>query len=163
MSLNWDISKTEAWRKHKEEGAVDPRYAESLVYACMALDMQGITEKNIDEFWFRLLFLRNIDRPFWTREGSVKLSKLKEWMDTKPQSYADISKLVKAFNRKFITTRLLKDWHITYEELRDYIGLSTNVAQRTRKQWINKMMRFIEQEVMKEVNSTVKEANNATA
>lgn len=59
MALNWSIEHCRDWKEiaggedkpiaQKIEGAKTHR----LVWACMSIDMSGITAKNVDEFWRR--------------------------------------------------------------------------------------------------------------
>lgn len=53
MSLDWSIAKVKDREQLTKEPA-DIRTTESLVWLCRALDMNGITEKNLEEFVRRL-------------------------------------------------------------------------------------------------------------
>lgn len=69
MSLSWDITKVEDYKskcwievegeEHKQLSPV----TDSIIWACMAVDMQQITVKNAEEFYTRyLMFSRAIGR-----------------------------------------------------------------------------------------------------
>lgn len=68
MSLNWTVTEVEDFENtcyipdgEHEDGEpkfrLDP-FLHSLIFACLATDLSGITKKNIDEWEFRLEALR---------------------------------------------------------------------------------------------------------
>lgn len=60
MSLNYDLTKIKNWETVcKDDGSLTINdTTESLVFLTMATDLNGITEKNLDEWLFRLQVMR---------------------------------------------------------------------------------------------------------
>lgn len=109
MSLDWSVANvkdhatvtTSPFDEHKWHPVT-----EAIVWACMAVELSGITEKNIDEFWFRY----------------------KAW-----QMVAGASLLNKD-----------GDLYVTRKDVELHIGLSTNVSDQSRKYFMDKLVKVIE-------------------
>lgn len=106
MSLNWKIDKikdykTKCWIKYSPGGKeqLNP-VTEVLIWACMAVDLTGITEQNCIEFYTRLSVYEDTFGAFL---HSV------EGEGDKPVKQP-----------------------ITLQDVRDHIGLSTNVSNKSR-------------------------------
>jgi hypothetical protein len=77
MALSWNVSKVKdvdsvCWEKRTENGVEDEYLAvrtDALIWACMAVELSGITESNAAEFWDRLSLWEQVSGPF-RRTGS---------------------------------------------------------------------------------------------
>lgn len=56
MSLNWSITDIKDWQQVSmaDENGLEGTKTNALVWACMTVDLPGITAKNVDEWVFRL-------------------------------------------------------------------------------------------------------------
>jgi len=54
MALYWDIGKC------ADPDALDREVLEALIWACMSIDLPGITRRNLNEWVFRLAYRRHI-------------------------------------------------------------------------------------------------------
>jgi hypothetical protein len=54
MALHWDINKC------ADPNALDREVLEGLIFACLSVDLPGINRRNLDEWVFRLAYLRHI-------------------------------------------------------------------------------------------------------
>lgn len=124
MALHWDISKVKdthllhntAPEKGGEppfpkgspediEGDVQWAITDALIWATMGVDMGSITEKNIDEFYTRLVMMVKASGPLLHKGG--------------------------------------EPYHISYEDVRRRIGLSTNVSTKTPAQFNKRMAEML--------------------
>jgi hypothetical protein len=72
MSLNWNLSKIKnvddvCWERRTEDGVEDDYLSiktDSLIWACMAIELSGITEANAAEFWDRISLWEQVSGPF---------------------------------------------------------------------------------------------------
>jgi len=70
MALNWDVSQVkdrdDLWTPdpEKPDHFKLKSVPETLIWYCLALEMNGITEKNKREFFFRMTFHDRINGPF---------------------------------------------------------------------------------------------------
>jgi hypothetical protein len=68
MSLNWDMKKVsdvESLHESSSEWAI----SETIIFATMIVDLGSITEKNIDEWEWRLAFYQAIYGPLMRKDG----------------------------------------------------------------------------------------------
>lgn len=122
MALRWNLSAvkdgdTVCWITAPEdmpmhgvkagEQVMNP-VTNALIWATIAVDLGGITEKNAAEFYARLRFTERLDGPFLIRA---------EVDGKRPEGEA-------AF--------------ITEEEVRAHVGLSANVTDKSRTQWLKR-------------------------
>ena len=87
LDCNYSKVKTEGWDKKQMETV------STFCFPMMAIDMQSITENNIDEIMIRFKYLEMIGQSVFTKPI---------------------------------------DNHVMYDQLVDYIGLTTNVGQKSR-------------------------------
>lgn len=78
MSLNYDLKnvadfKTKCFYKGRTDGRLQP-VTQALVFATMAVDLGAITEKNVNEWRWRLEFLRSIGHGDWVYENDKSRS-----------------------------------------------------------------------------------------
>lgn len=76
MSLDYDLGDIKDWKKvcQEEDGAMKP-LTHQLIFMCMVVDLTAITDKNIDEWRFRMAFYSRIygeDRKLPSRDDLVK-------------------------------------------------------------------------------------------
>ena|SRR5689334_15953590 len=95
MALKWDITRC----KHPFTGL-----AETLIWSCLIVDLDGITEKNATEFHRRISEWEKVGGTLRTDDG--------------------------------------KDVPLTLEEVREYIGLRTNVHTKTKRAFESKLARY---------------------
>lgn len=78
MSLNWDLTKIENYQElcwlpdPTEENPKQTRLnpvTESLIWATMAVDIGRLTEKNLDEFAYRVFFYERAFQSFMNKGG----------------------------------------------------------------------------------------------
>lgn len=127
MSLNWNVSKIAdvdrvVWRVATEDNdgkgekageSYMQQRTESLIWAAMVIGLGAITEKNADEWIFRL-------RMYEKLRGACRSRRVDgEWVDT----------------------------YFTPLDVREHIGLSTNVTPITRTKFVNHMASLVEQEI----------------
>lgn len=128
MSLDWELGEIENYRELCWWKASDPMIrvpsdgsdgyrlnpvTDALIWECLALDMNRITEKNVDQFYARMKMSYAIH-----------------------QHTPRFSHLAKAIN--WMTPHGEWDGSITKDMIRAHVGLSTNVTQKTDAQWMKK-------------------------
>ena len=75
MALNWNVSKVENFKTvcYNADGKVNG-VTETLIWATMIIGMNGITEKNAEEFFFRISMREKLHgalRRDWSGENPV--------------------------------------------------------------------------------------------
>lgn len=115
MSLDWNISKIENLDEvcfipapEGEEGQRLNPVTEALIWSTLAIDIGRLTEKNVDEFAYRLFFYERLMDPFLFNQNTPR--------------------------------------YITYEEVKNHVGLVTNVMDLSRAKWMKHMTSAIERE-----------------
>lgn len=129
MSLNWSLTKIDNWKTvckfaaTEEDKKNDLSYlrpqTEAIIMATMTVDLNDISIKNLEEWWWRLQFLRVYKgyRTFgWNREG---------------EGHEDLP---------------ISPMEFTKEDLAKHIGLNTNVRNLNRKLWLKKQYASMELE-----------------
>jgi len=63
MALNWGIEKVKDWEQvaMRPVNGAEGRKTDALIWACIAVDLPGITEKNAEEFYRRLAYIEKRD------------------------------------------------------------------------------------------------------
>jgi hypothetical protein len=131
MSLNSDLTaiknmdklcyvpdpETPENERTEEKGWKMNPITEALIWITMAVDMGEITEKNVDEFYWRLRFQEKF--------RNYKIL---------------IAKSIKDKNAG-------RGFNPTYKQIRAHIGLKTNAATATRAKFMVRMIRAMEQEM----------------
>lgn len=114
MSLDWSITKVKDWKAISlaEENGIEGRKTEKLVWACMAVDLPGITAKNVDEFFFRVELLEKLRGAFLAYNIRDESAPGGWRTEERPMTRADIERR---------------------------IGLTTNVASKPRGAWLKKV------------------------
>lgn len=79
MSLNWSVAKVKDWetitKSPWDKEKINP-VTEALIWKTMAVDLGEISERNVDEFWFRVRLLQMLDGPeLQYEDGGVYLTK----------------------------------------------------------------------------------------
>jgi hypothetical protein len=119
MPVHWDVSKI----KNHEIVTTHPKdpnrwhpLTDALVNACSAVGLTDISEKNFEEWLWRLAFMEAVG------EGGM----LFDWFDDKG------NQLDKPRERNY-----------TRAEIESHIGLRTNWGTLTRQQWLSNYLRNI--------------------
>ncbi len=110
MSLDWRFTNG----KKTSDDPVLATFCEVMVYSCMFVDLSGVTEKNIDEWLFRVQISKQLDKAFGTHAVAQKDG-----------------------------TRKHEDWYPDRAALEKFVGLQTNVANETRAAWLKKIQRIM--------------------
>jgi hypothetical protein len=123
MPLNWSIANCKNWEslKSDEEWPV----TNALIWGSMSVDLSGITEKNITEYYARI--------SVW--EGIVGA---------------------------FVNTKKSKDdpvtpRHITLEDLQKRIGMTTNVSNASRAEWLKRLNTYFKNKLSEAEVSAARE------
>lgn len=117
MSLNFNFEKVATppeggwWITDQYGGEELNPLTHAIVFATLAVDIGQITAENVDEFYARIHMLEAIDGPFYMESVS---------------DGAGGTRWVKGISR---------------DHLLAHIGLTTNVATRTRNQWSKSLFR----------------------
>jgi hypothetical protein len=98
LDCNYSKVKTEGWDKKQMETV------STFCFPMMAIDMQSITEDNIDEIMIRFKYLEMIGQSVFTKPI---------------------------------------DNYVMYDQLVDYIGLTTNVGQKSRSQFVTRHAKWV--------------------
>ena len=116
MSLDWKVNQIKDYKSVCwTESPNDPdkfqlsKLTDVLIWGTILVDLGEISEKNMDEWLRRIAVCEKLHKPFGDRFETV--------------------------NGK----RRQRELYPTREELESHIGLQTNVANRTFKQWYKKM------------------------
>lgn len=126
MSLNWDITNVAnrdsvCWLADPTKEAPERRrlnfVTEALIWATLAVDIGTITADNISEWQWRLAFLDQCGN-----RGKFLVTPVKKG------------------------SKKLEERGFTDDELRQHIGLRTNVTTTTRKAWLAKQLRILSAE-----------------
>jgi hypothetical protein len=114
------------WRKDEETGNIvcTQPILEAMTWWSMSLDLGRITQENAPEWLFRIKYARKVGW-FKGKEGL-----LQEW-ETEGWTHRDI----------------------TLDDLLNLVGLSTNVANLTRKEWLKRVQEYQVRRVMWEVEN----------
>jgi len=88
MSLDWDTNKcAEPLPQTDEEKGI--RHA--LIWATMALDLGSITEKNVDEWVFRLIHQKRLGLNYMYIDDEVKPAEVEGWVRRWIGLYTNVS------------------------------------------------------------------------
>jgi hypothetical protein len=127
MSLRYDLTKipvetitffpTEEDKKN-DSGFLKPK-TNALIWITMFVDLNEITKKNVDEFWWRLQFLLSIDCGYF------------QWKEEQEKKHGIPC----------------SPWEITKQDLIDHIGLSTNASKKTRNQFCKRYLETLKDRV----------------
>jgi hypothetical protein len=152
MALEWDWADTEAWKNpvtlekdhllyeeiRKNVGNSDTWYWKAdtekiqcvqpflgaITWWSLSVDLNGVTEKNVDEWLFRIKYARKVG--WFTREQGL----IQEWTEegwlTRP---------------------------ITRKDMESVVGLKCNVATTSRSKWLRRVQQQIVAQVDAEVNN----------
>ena len=152
MALHWDWGDTEAWKNpitlekdhplygeiEKDVGNSDTWYWDAdteeiqcvqpflaaMTWWAMSVDLHGVTEKNVDEWLFRIRYARRVGW-FVRRQGLIE-----EWTEegwsTRP---------------------------ITRKDMESVVGLKVNVATTSRSKWLKRVQQQIVREIESEVSN----------
>jgi hypothetical protein len=110
MSLNFELGDIKNWKTvtaHPDNADKMNPVTNQLIWLTLTLAVGTITEKSIDEFWWRMRFIQRLDGP--------NLS----YIDEKNEQI---------------------DIYITKQDLRDHLGLRTNVTTMTRAKWFSEQV-----------------------
>lgn len=114
MSLDWSISNVQNWESisMKEENGLEATKTNALIWATLSVDLPGITEKNAEEFFWRIKVLEQKQGPFiWRYKGEGEAA-------TEREAY-----------------------EFTKEDIQRRIGLSTNVSTKPRIAWVARIVK----------------------
>lgn len=140
MALCWDIRKIKqqdsvCWQPADEDGEQRmTARCEILIWATMALDLGSLTAKNVDEWLVRFRMYEQAFGPL----GKI----------TEPDAEG-----------KLATT----PWRPTRQELERFVGLSTNVATKSRAAFRTRMAKNIETDAVRAVKRADREATGEQA
>lgn len=110
MSLDWRFTNG----KKTSDDPVLGQFCEVMVFACLFVDLSGVTEKNIDEWLFRTQISRQLSKDFGT--ASIK---------QKDGTFKHVP------------------WYPDRATLEKFVGLQTNVSNETRATWLKKIQRIM--------------------
>jgi hypothetical protein len=132
MSLDWQIGDIKDWKAvcKQQDGTLSP-ITHGLIWMTMLVDLGGITEKNFEEWLWRLEFYHRIEEDFQgDYDVLVEDDVGKRWV-SKP---------------------------FTAEDIRRHIGLRTNVLDTTRAAFVKKLVDKLKRDVYQKVQQTMKGA-----
>lgn len=114
MSLDWSITNVKDWESisMKKENGIEATKTHALIWATLSVDLPGITEKNADEFFWRIKVLEQKQGPFiWRYSGEDDAA-------TERTAY-----------------------EFTREDIQRRVGLSTNVSTKPRIAWVARIVK----------------------
>lgn len=127
MSLDWSIAKVENKDACYDGNGELSAVTRAVIWTTFLIDMGEITEKNYMEFAARArVAAERFDAPMLCESS-------RDVAGTLGVSGAKVSRAV------------------TVEEVRRHIGLSTNVATKTRQQWARRMARSVERLTLRDI------------
>lgn len=149
MSLNWDASKiaesvrigtrVDPYSKEEYEGL--SQITETFIWATMAVGIGNLTEAEAPEFYARI-------RLYEAANGAF-LREARKGEDGEPLLDADGNVL--HWDERLITE----------QDVRDHIGLSTNVSKETRAAWLKRFGGFSLDDGVRRYKDTAAEAAKA--
>jgi hypothetical protein len=118
------LESSDNWYRNEDTGEIQcvQPFLEAMTWWSMSLDLCGVTEKNIDEWLFRIKYARKVG---WFNRDQGKFPYLTEdgW-----------------------TTR-----PITRKDMESVVGLKCNVATTSRSKWLRRVQQQIAAQVDEEV------------
>lgn len=105
MPLNWNIEKVKNWQaiSYKPENGVEGAKTDRLIWACIEVNMSGITKENVDEFWRRFEPIADSYAVLWKHRHDsdpIKYLITKDDLIRRIGLYTNVSTLSKtAYNR----------------------------------------------------------------
>jgi len=114
MSLDWNITDVKDWESisMKKENGLEATKTHALIWATLSVDLPGITEKNVEEFFWRIKTAEKLSGAFvrksendgivdvlFTREDIERRIGLSTNVATKPR-IAWVARVVKAAARE---------------------------------------------------------------
>ena len=136
MSLDFRFSKIANFKAvcWMPDGGMNP-VTEALIWRCMSLDLGEITEKNWEEFEIR--------SRIYSRCFGEPLSRV---VTRCPECDKECPNAEKCGHCSAWTVDKSEPFDFTVEEIKTHIGLSTNVSNKSRKQFLSKVAEILNRE-----------------
>ncbi len=139
--------------------------AKCVIFASMLVDLGEVSDKNLNEWMFRIEVCRLLDKPFGTKFGDEKPTVAGCIEDMQAAADKGDHATVKAIlfgdvlrDAQQAEPRMV-DWYPTREEMKQFIGLRTNVSTATRSAFMKKISGHLQREAEAAVRYAQRESD----